>query len=80
MSNPKQTTAMQELLEFAEYRRSKSVNSHLGAWNMIIEKIKESLLQEREQIEQSHMAGQTDAGVDASAYNSLQYFTQTFKS
>jgi|LakMenEpi03Aug12_release.lakeMendotaPanAssembly.Ray.scaffolds.fasta_scaffold1429316_2 hypothetical protein len=79
MSNPKQTTAIQELLEFAEYRRSKSVNSHLGAWNMIIEKIKESLPQEREQIENAFVAGD-ERGTKDIPFNAEQYFTQTFKS
>jgi hypothetical protein len=74
----KQTTAMQELLEFAEYRRSKSVNLHLGAWNMIIEKIKESLPQEREQIEQAFVAGD-ERGTKDIPFNAEQYFTETFK-
>jgi hypothetical protein len=74
----KQTTAMQELLEFAEYRRSKSVNLHLGAWNMMIEKIKESLPQEREQIEQAFVAGD-ERGTKDIPFNAEQYFTQTFK-
>jgi hypothetical protein len=74
----KQTTAMQELLEFAEYRRSKSVNLHLGAWNMIIEKIKESLPQEREQIEQAFEEGDERCTKDI-PFNAEQYFTQTFK-
>jgi hypothetical protein len=78
MNDTKQTTAMQELLEFAEYRRSKSVNSHLGAWNMIIEKIKESLPQEREQIEQAFVAGD-ERGTKDIPFNAEQYFTQTFK-
>jgi hypothetical protein len=76
MNDTKQTTAMQELLEFAEYRRSKSVNSHLGAWNMIIEKIKESLPQEREQIEQAFDAGY---GLGYNDEQEIDYYTQTFK-
>jgi hypothetical protein len=74
----KQTTAMQELLEFAEYRRSKSVNLHLGAWNMIIEKIKESLPQEREQIEQAFVEGYR-TGYNGESNDCKDYYTETFK-
>lgn len=41
------TTAMQELLEFADYRREKSPNSGKAAWNMIIAKIKEELIEKQ---------------------------------
>lgn len=78
MSNEKQTTPMQDLLEFAEYRRSKSVNSHLGAWNMIIEKIKESLPIEREIIENAFVAGD-ERGTKDIPFNAEQYYNQTFK-
>jgi hypothetical protein len=78
MNDTKQTTAMQELLEFAEYRRSKSVNLHLGAWNMIIEKIKESLPQEREQIEQAFEEGYL-TGYSGESNDGKDYYTQTFK-
>lgn len=72
-----QKTAMHDLLEYAEYRRSKTVNSHLGAWNMIIERIKESLELERTQIEEAYSYGYMD-GYNGDADDKSDYYTKTY--
>jgi hypothetical protein len=44
----KQQTVMQELLEFCEYRQAKAADSRKASWNMILAKIKDDGLLERE--------------------------------
>lgn len=41
-------TAMQDLLKFCEYRQTKAANGCKAAWNMILAKIKDDGLLERE--------------------------------
>ena len=42
--------------------------------DIAIGKIKDYLADEKESIEQAHMAGQKDAGVDPSSYEAFVYF------
>ena len=49
MWNDKKNTPMKELLQWAEYRQEKAANSQKAAWNMIVAKIKEENLIEKEE-------------------------------
>lgn len=74
-------TAIQELLEWCEYRRSKSVNSHLGAWNMIITKIKDEQLPiEKQQIENAVTYGNRQETYDGTETLGGRYYNETYKS
>ena len=55
----KQQTAMQELLEFCEYRQTKATDGCKAAWNMILAKIKDDGLieMEKEQIIDAYNQG-----------------------
>jgi len=80
---------IQELTEVAKQRDSK-FGSIMGAGKMahkFLNRIVAELLEEdtlnpvkltREQIEQAHMAGQFDAGVDPSYSNARAYFDEKF--
>ena len=72
-------TAMQELLEFCEYRQTKATDNCKAAWNMILAKIKDDGLveMEKEQIIHSHLDGQSL--VSCKDEYAEQYYNETFK-
>jgi len=73
----KQQTAMQELLEFCEYRQTKATDGCKAAWNMILAKIKDDGLIEieQEQIMNAWVKGVVSEG-DMTA---RQYYKETYK-
>ena len=58
-------TVMQELLEFCEYRQTKAADGCKAAWNMILAKIKDDSLIEKEKEQMSQ--------ADSNGYNRNQY-------
>jgi hypothetical protein len=73
----KQQTVMQELIEFCEYRQTKAADGCKAAWNMILAKIKDDglLEREKEQIMNAWVKGVVSEG-DMTA---RQYYNETFK-
>jgi hypothetical protein len=73
----KQQTVMQELLEFCEYRQTKAADGCKASWNMILAKIKDDGLLEREkdQIMNSWVKGVISDG----NMTAEQYYNETFK-
>ena len=68
-------TAMQQLKDFCEYRLTKATNGNKSAWNMILAKIKDDELIEREKqqlIDAYYIAGQEMESAE-------QYYNETFK-
>ena len=76
MSNPKQTTAMQGLIEYLDELQEDNFVSDI---EYVKERAIELLAKEREQIENAFVAGD-ERGTKDIPFNAEQYFTQTFKS
>lgn len=77
----KQTTGIQQLLEFIEYRKSKCIPQQLSAYNIISAEIKEKYLPlERQQIEDAFKSAISIHGSEEWKQDEAeQYFNQTFK-
>lgn len=71
-------TAMQELLEFCEYRQTKSPDTCKSTWNMVISKIKDDGLveKEKEQIKEAFYSGYEDRSLFE---HSDDYYEKRFK-
>jgi hypothetical protein len=69
-------TVMQELLEFCEYRQTKAADGCKAAWNMILAKIKDDSLieKEKEQIMDAHRRVSVGLYTDAE-----KYYNENFK-
>jgi hypothetical protein len=76
-------TVMQELLEFCEYRQTKATDNCKAAWNMILAKIKDDglLEREKEQIINAFWYGDnTDCLSEQNSFEFAEkYYNETFK-
>ena len=76
-------TAMQDLLEFCEYRQTKAADGCKAAWNMILAKIKDDGLLEQEKQEKIEFAKWCDNNYNTlKVYNVsdlLELYNETFK-
>lgn len=73
-------TAMQDLLEFCKYRQTKAADSCKSAWNMILSKIKDDglLEREKEQIIDAFMDSRI-LSITNNISSGKQYYKETFK-
>ena len=74
-------TVMQELLEFCEYRQTKAADGCKASWNMILAKIKDDglLEREKEQILQALNDGKAMIISPTSNKSLEQYYNETYK-
>jgi hypothetical protein len=76
-------TVVQELLEFCEYRQTKAADGCKAAWNMILARIKDDglLEREKEQIMNAFWYGDnTDCLSEQNSFEfAEQYYNKTFK-
>jgi hypothetical protein len=77
----KQQTVMQELLEFCEYRQTKAADSCKASWNMILAKIKDDglLEREKEQIIDAHLTGLIHPLEMEATKQATEYYNETYK-
>ena len=71
-------TAMQDLLKFCEYRQTKSADGCKAAWNMILAKIKDDGLLEREK---EQIVNACKEFLDTTLPNEVyeEYYNETYK-
>ena len=75
-------TPIAQLIEFCEYRQSKSTTGNKAAWNMILAKIKddELLSEEKQMVIDAYKAAITiDLSIESQINEAEQYFKQNFK-
>ena len=70
-------TAMQELLQFCEYRHTKAADGCKSAWNMILAKIKDDGLLEREK--DQIMNSWVNGVISDNNMTAEDYYNKTFK-
>ena len=71
---------MQELTEYCEYRQTKAADCCKSAWNMILAKIKDDGLLEREKAQIIDAVNFGDERGKITTYSTAeQYYNETFK-
>lgn len=77
----KKQTVIQDLLEFCEYRQTKAADGCKSAWNMILSKIKDDglLEREKEQIIDGYNEGCYNSSDFPKTTDAENYYNETYK-